>query len=311
MLNSEDKMFDRICKNLSNIKFKINRWRFIEVIIATITIIAFFYAINFFTSTAKIEISNQIPFPPNISLKLISDFYAQNGKKIPTALTPLFHNKNLKDDNLVTSTSPEIYILENIEQWNKIDGFWEKRISALESVLGNHDYKPTVAGKGYIFGECLDTADFRNLLKKAKKLLEEKDYYIFLISGLNSYCIHNHVTIKNVGEVDLKNIEVFIPSPESRITDKRDNNIIKTLFEPKMFHKTKIDSSGITINIPMIKRNNSFHVTIASKENQIFTDEATYSFDNDYVINKPKLFIGFCAILLFMIFFCDVFTRKS
>lgn len=286
-------------------------WRLVEIITSTIAIVAFLFGAHFFTSKAGLKVENEMLFSPGISLQLISEFYVANDKDIPSALKQFFPEQGFLDDsNIVTSTSPEIYTLKSIDHLSKVDGFFKEKISKLESVLGTYDFKSTIAGTGYMFDGYVAIKDFKNLLKEAKKVLTEKDYYIFLIAGLNSHCIHNNVQIRNVGDIDLKNIKVYIYSPESRVTGKRDRNIIKTLFASKILHEIRNDIDGITIQIPMLKRNKSFFLTVVSKENQINTDEIFYSYQNDYVIDKAKLIWIFLGLFMLMLIFCDVFRSR-
>jgi hypothetical protein len=96
-----------------------------------------------------------------------------------------------------------------------------------------------------------------------------------------------------------------------RILDKTTNHQTGTYFgeDDIVFYESKIDSNGITVKIPMVKRNENFHITVVSKENKIFTDEATYSYQNDYIIEIYKLIIWGFALWVLMIIFCGVFKK--
>lgn len=290
--------------NLSNIRTK-DAMKFFQLIIYTISIVAFLAAIEYFSAKSSLSVT-VINSPLGYCMDTVKNFYKTNNLEIPKSLieddklTKLFTEEtSFVDDNYIfeTGSTSSYDLITAIKQGQNI-GMLTWYIEQLEAQIGKYHYRK-FCDVWISRGEFYQEDKFSDILKYIKTKLTPQEYFIFLTALLFSREIENTIWIKNNGDIDLKDIVIIIPSPLSKITDSRGNNILATRIISTDVHKIKKMPDNVEIYLPNLKKNHIFDLCITTRENQIENNELFYSFKEEKCINKLRMLVT--GIIIFSI----------
>ncbi len=289
-------------------------FKLLQIVVYSLSIIAFFIGLDYFSSKPSIKIVNFIPIPHagSIAINSLSPFYKKNNLSIPQYFQTMPQLKNLffyeKEENSgIGFTPPEV--LEAIKKYKDFD-VPNDLIKELHESVQKFKYK-----KGsWVFGggRIIEKKNLNEILKLLKENLTKNEYYTFLAAFIYSKVLYNQIILKNDGDIDLKDIKLLIPSPFSRVSNTRDNNILD--FEPHsvIFYDIEKLENGLILQIPFLKKGDFFSFNIVSRENQIDVEEIMSNFKEDFKIyNKRKIFVGVPITFIVMVIICILLKGKN
>jgi len=276
-------------------------------IISAISIVAFLLAVDYFVAKPSLRIGINTT-PRGYYMDSLLKFYQANNIHFPKqlkedkSLRKLFaRDTNMIDPNYVNITGwiSDEELIGAIVRGQEIGSFVEYRIDQLERQIGKYTYTKHIYGyiedRGYY-----DEQKFRPTLDYIRSKLPKSDYYIFLAALIHSREVFNTVFITNDGDIDLKNVRVTLPSPFSKVTDSRANNILSCRPATSLLHEVVDGISGITLRLPSLKKGESLSLYIRTRENEIKRCEVFTSYERDNLIDRYRVILYFFLILIIM-----------
>jgi len=290
-------------------------FKLLQIVVYSLSIIAFFIGLDYFSSKPSIEIVNFFTIPNDaseIAINSLLPFYKKNDLNIPQYFQTMPRLKNLffyekEEDSGIGFTPPEV--LEAIKKYKDFD-VPNDLIKELHESVQKFKYK-----KGsWVFGggRIIKKENLNKILKLLKENLTKNEHYTFLAAFIYSRVFYNQIILKNDGDIDLKDIKLLIPSPFSRVSNTRDNNILD--FEPHsvIFYDIEKLENGLILQIPYLKKGDFFSFNIVSRENQIDVEEIMSNFKEDFKIyNKRKIFVGVPIVFIIMVIICICLKGKN
>lgn len=285
----------------------------IGFVTSAITIVAFLVAVDFFSAASSLYISVKTSHL-GYYMDSLKKYYTDNNLKFPDqiyenkSLNKIFsqslnkRNPNYIDQGDADSDELAVKAIANGQDITT-SGFVEYRIKKLEKQLDNYTYEKHVYSSNNDGRGFYDEQDFRPVLDIIQSKLSKEEYYTFLVALIRSReCFHN-MFIKNDGDVDLKNVKITIPAPLSKVTEGREKNILSYEVAGKLLHEVAGGTVDLTIYLPSLKKGQLLSLQITTRENQIKSEEIFYSYDRNNIINKYRILLYFCIILLAMLIF--------
>lgn len=286
---------------------KIDAIKLFQVLIYSISVVTFFYALNYFSGRSSIDVFVSSS-PTGFYMDTVQEFYKKNNIEIPKiliedkSLSKLFKTETISIPenyiNIGAGTS-DFRLINAIRQGQMMGGYIKLRTEELEHQIGRHTYKKMF----YVYGDSrgfYPEEDFKKILNYIKPQLSREDYFVFLSALIFSREITNEISITNNGDVDLKKIEVIIPSPLGKITESRENNILSINVTSTLPHNIRENIDNINIYLARMKKNESLGLSIITRENQIEKDEISTFFNEVKEINIGKVMIAWFIILFLM-----------
>lgn len=287
----------------------LNLMKAFQLFVHAITIVAFFYAAGYFSKRASLKVSViLIPTSHRFYMDTVPEFYKRNNIVLPQLF---YEDEMLKkmipegtDDmdeyiNIADGTS-DLDVIKAIKRGQKT-GLIGRRIELLEPHMKKLRY----------YKHIYDGTDFRGfhpyeqvdaLLKYTKGKLTCEEYYTFLCAVIFSREVSHNIYIENTGDVDLKEINLTIPAPLSKVTESRDGNILNFEEIPRtLLSYIQESSNAITLSLPRLKRKEHFTLQVTTRENQIEEGDILRSFSSDRAINKVALILLPIVVFLAMI----------
>lgn len=293
-------------------KLKINRIRTFDIntiIVTTISIVAFFSAVDYFTAVTFLKINvfhNKLGFYMGSLVK----FYEQRQIKIPDLFynDPLLKglmnnnfpdiNKNYVQPGDVTSDDKIIRALRAGQKFN--DYILERRINMLKEQSDKYEYKKKVWGPSEIGLRGFYPPEmFKDVLKYIESVLSKEQFYVFYSGLIHSREVYNSVWIKNDGKTFLSDIRLVIPSPISKINEYRNNNILSYNVAGNIINEVELLENKLIVKIPSLKVGDFIQVNITSRENKISDKEIYYSYKSEKIFEKNKMFVH--ALIIFIL----------
>jgi hypothetical protein len=129
-----------------------------------------------------------------------------------------------------------------------------------------------------------------SIRKLFKQKFSELEYYTFICALLYARRVENEIYIENNSEIDLEDIKILIPSPESKITGGKMNNIlgVESDYIPLITYNARKEENSLIIDIPRMKPKDFLQVAIITRENEILASSILSSFKEKPTINKPR-----------------------
>lgn len=283
----------------------------IGFVISAITIVAFLVAVDFFSAVSSLNISVKT-FHLGYYMDSLKNYYTDNNLKFPNqiyenkSLNKIFsqsltkRNPNYIDQGDADSDELAVKAIANGQDITT-SGFVEYRIKKLEKQLDNYTYEKHVYSFNSDRREFYDEQDFKPVLDIIQSKLSKEEYYTFLVALIRSRERFQNIFINNDGDVDLKNVKITIPAPLSKVTESREKNILSFQVVGKLLHEVANGTVDLTIYLPSLKKGQFLSLQITTRENQIKSEEIFYSYARDNIINKNRILLYFCIILLVMV----------
>lgn len=286
-----------------------------NILIVAIAITTFLTALDYFSAKPSLSIrSFFIKSEAHFMTNYIKEFYIINEISTPKAIFNDILLKKLFDDYNTSFPSPLSNpnasgkeTIEAIKNSKRVfsNYTFDRRTDRLIDQLGKYEYKKRVWSSST--GTLIQKVTIKNILDYAKKVLDNKDYYIFLCSVLHSRMIDNSISVKNDGEVDLSNIEIIVPYPYTHFYGNRQNSLISESVYGHPLHTSKKFNDHIIYQIPKLKVNESLFLTIYTRENRIDSDEIATKYEAVKYVNK-KQSLWTCACLFLIMSFLATFS---
>lgn len=274
-----------------------------QLISISLAILAALTAGDFFTSRPglRIDIWSDKYYYRGAS---IHEFYMANNLDT-TAFGRNFIQKHFKSPNDTLPTAlinpfyvPNLDIIELIKQGYNIDYVLSSRILDLEihfqdSVFIRHIYPLSI--------ESILTRDqVQELIELIKNKYTKRDYYVFLTSLLYARQYTQNVWIKNIGSLELQNINIQIPAPLSRISGRREKTMIDYEVVGNIPYDIDKEEDRIKMFIPSLKKDQHLIIRITTRENRIVNKDLYYTYKDYYVLKAHKLVAYYIIILVFI-----------
>ena len=190
----------------------------LSLVTSTITVVAFLLAVDYFTAKPSLNIGVNSR-PVGYYMASVLAFYEQNNVPFPRQLledqslrdvfTP---NARLTDTNYadISDSSSDEEVVRAILRGQELGWYNQRRIELLEKQIGKYTYTKHIYdhsdGRGFY-----NEQEFMPILDGIRSKLSESDYFIFLAALIHSREVFSHVSIKNDGHVDLRNVRITFP----------------------------------------------------------------------------------------------------
>lgn len=283
-----------------------------QLVVHAISIVAFLTAIDYFSKKSSIRIGIH-PEPAGYYMDTVEKFYKENEIELPQIFREggqfswMFKKeKDFKDHVTIGDGTSDEDLIRAIKKGQKMGGYVHRRIERLEHQMEKYHYKKTIyfnlESRGFYPKEY-----FKKPLSLLKKQLSPEDYYIFLSALISSREVHHDIFIKNDGEIDLRDLTIVIPSPLSKITERRENNILDAKIVDSYLHQINKNANTAIISLPFLKNGETFSLNVITRENELEKDSFFYSFKESKTIDLKKLILTgiitfFCMVFLVIFF---------
>ncbi len=287
-------------KNIIIFLIKIN---LISSILQTISIIAFFTAINIFSTnpSVKTQVLDELT---KYDMGVLREFYIKNEFTIPkiilnSGLGDLIKKDTSLDVSLSTGfTDSDIILIQKLKVRNLSGGLLSNRIEKLKNYLDTNRYFKHIYMTPSPANQTMKENITDDFLEVLEKQVSNKEYYIFLTALTYARVQYNQISITNNGDVDLIDFNLYIPAPVSKIIEKRDNNILNVEWlNDNIINHIKHDPLGISINVPRLNRDENFLLQIQTRENIITKEDLKITYNSTIKINKMSIFIWCIGLL--------------
>jgi hypothetical protein len=288
-------------------------------ITSTIAILAILTAFDFFSKKPEVEV--KIVFdgskpeakynPDNIV-----EFYSEYNFKIPNILSPLLfipEEDSLSNLYLTTDWTNDLqifYLLKNIPKIYALDDYVKIRTEELDKDLSELRVHGTMMmGGEYGWSDW----KFRKILSELKEnKISEKDYYIFLCAGINRRTITQTVRVNNNGAIDLKDFNLVIHAPFSRVTKSQSGNILSTNFlSARTLFSTKSDSQSTTLSFQNLRKGESIFADVTTRENKLKEADIGYTYKEENILDTNVLWSNTTIIFVIMIILTAFFNKNN
>lgn len=296
---------------IKNVRKK-DAMKLFQVIVYTISIVAFLTAIDYFSKKLSLNIGIH-PQSSGYYMDTVEKFYKQNEIELPQIFLEgsqfawvFKKEKDFKDHVTIGDGTSDEDLIRAIKKGQEMGGYVHRRIEHLERQIENYHYKKHIY-VGFESRGFYPEKDFKKPLSVIKNQLLPEEYYIFLSALIFSREVRHIIFIKNDGEIDLKDLTIVIPSPLSKITERRDNNILDVELVGSFLHQIKQNSDTVMISLPFFKKGETFSLDVITRENELDKNDIFYSFKELKPINLKRLAITgiitfFCMALLALFF---------
>jgi len=284
---------------------------FIGIIISVIAVTAFLIGLNFFISSPSLKVSlhkSSKLLDPNLLYK----FYRENNFNIPLAVKNTIIDEEPTKIKGVGINSP---LILKLKFFNPVENpkFFESQAEILENDLINEKIE-----NNYVFhpptrsGVPIDSL-FSEVLPRIKSSITASDYYKLLVGVKSSIKHLNAIKIENNGDIDLKNIKIYIPFPLSEVYGNREKTFIEIWPTPiNAFHTLDRDKSKIIIQLPILHENKAVSgLYISTKETPIYENEIAHSYDKVITVDVKETITWSAILLFFSLFIHCAWPRKQ
>ena len=289
-------------------KLELDGTKLIQIVVCTISVIAFLEGIRYFSAKPSLQIKVH-PTPYGYFMDTVRSFYQKNKFEIPeiffnepTLKKIFFHERRNGGIDLLI---PEIlkFLQEDINM--KIP---KQLTEDLEKRIKDYEYE-----RGIWFssaGEYIEEEKFKGVLQFLKSKLSEQEYFVFISALIYSREIDHNIFINNDGDVDLKELTFIIPSPWGKIEESRDNNILNFQFiSSKELHIADEKPDRLMLSIPELKRKRGFSIKVRTRENQIDQNDILNTYKADYQIQEWKVFQHTIFVFIVIFLLCVFLTK--
>lgn len=284
-----------------------------EVVIYSAAIVGLFSALDYFSTSPSVLIGSEV-FSKGTTHKKIINFYSDNGFDLPDTVKKQFgiigKIPRTVERLYVTNLLSDKEIMACLKNKNCRQDYLDIKIDEMLTAVENPRYQLSgdgIMSEGYVRTENV----IREMENELKKGLNKHDYLTFLYSMVFSRTVENKITIENTGDIDLINMEVIIPSPYSRLTQTRENNLLSVKYGPASVYQLKGYDDRIVLKIPKLQIGQKFIYVILTKENSIESNEIIYSFEANRVINKLRAILLWVVLLVIMLALKILFNGKN
>jgi len=151
------------------------------------------------------------------------------------------------------------------------------------------------------------------LTRLFKEKFSKSDYYNFLCALLYSRRVENPIRITNNSNINLENIKIFVPSPESKLTgrDSCNFNGIESDLNPTIVYDIRIEENKLVIDIPVMKPSDFLQLRIVTKENAISFSNISVSYQEKPTIDKKRAWKFTIRLFLVLISLQFILHRKK
>jgi hypothetical protein len=281
--------------------------QFLSSVETTIVIIAFLYAVDYFTANSSINVS--VPHFPEAryDVSRVSSFYAINNIDLPdtslhSLLRPMFRGDHNRPDGYINvwSGSTEQEILQALKKGQSEDDFlsvW--RIKELEQRLRETTYKRQLFGWD---GEGYDQATVEEILATVKEGLSVKEYYELVVALMSSRVFDNMIYITNSGETNLTDVTVTIPAPVSRISGDRSNTILGCALITQVLTDHEVLKGKTLVHAEALEPGQWVNARISTTEFALDTTEFSATYTSSRVFHKQMLWVWFSIVWIVVLF---------
>jgi hypothetical protein len=278
----------------------------VAVVTSTIAIVAFLLAVDYFTAKPSLKISVFTTYH-GFYRDSVVHYYKENAIEIPKQL---YEDKSLRglfpkepkapdpnDGTVVGTHASDELLIELMGKGRDLGRYLPPRIEMLENHIDKYTYKK----RTYAFVDWrgfYDPNTFQPVLDRIKSILSQEQYYVFLAAFIRSREIQHTINVNNDGAIDLKNVEIIIPAPVSKVTENRTKNILDCQIQGQLLRRIIQEDDHMTLILPRLKKGESLGLRVRTRENLITEDDILRSFERAVSIDKKEVWAWFLGIFV-------------
>lgn len=276
--------------------------QFIKDLVTAIGLTAFLMAADYFTDRASVHVGWSL-LTHDYTRTVVDDFFRDNEIDPPAILTsgPLEYILQESDSlpDLIKhdwySHVDYIRYLQSDSVKPKIDAI-DSRCRDLEEGLSASHY--SIPGRHFSYlGRSWGDSQVQEILDFVRSRSTALDYYVVLSALLYSRTYRQDFVVYNDGDLDLRNIQITVPAPISRLTRTRDRNIIHFQAGDEVLNEFEQQLDRTTLRIPILKVGQRYFFTVWSRENQLNDSDLTYTYQSDRELDSWKIALWLLILL--------------
>ncbi len=272
----------------------------IQLLVYIFTITAFFAGLDLFSTRPSLNINKTIfPSADCVNRELLQSFYIHEYQfQIPNAIEPLMPDENYLKSKAREGREASIdlaatirYLEQNESERNNIDNLLKEEnfIPRLESSVKD---VTTRARQIRVYSKHCINLD--RLWEKHQSLIKAKlnteEYFIFLAALTSARAIDQQLTIKNDGDVALRDVKIHIMAPYREALGSRKDNIlhIESLITQilSVYHRYP---DFVEIEVPYLGINKTITYRIVTRDKALQTDEIYHAYKENKSIRVGKV----------------------
>lgn len=147
------------------------------------------------------------------------------------------------------------------------------------------------------FGGMWTNEVINEILCCVESLGSPMEYLTVIAAVIYSRTYGQHVSVKNDGGVDLRDIDVTVPAPVSRLSQRRDGNILYYRVMGDLLYDIEKYSDRITVHIPSLKQGQYVSIQVLTRENQLIDTDLLCTYKSDRKFSLITIYAYVLGIL--------------
>lgn len=303
-------VWQKIITLLAHLKsFIVSTWlpsreHFAGDVVKAFTIVAFLFAADYFTDKPSLE-ARIWDVQKAYYRSFVKDFFRDNQIDSPPILTetPLRYILEESDQFPQALTNPQGPNIEHIREELRRQGYAASgsmisyHTSQLDRYFDLSRYRKHV----YMFpdfGSMWTDEGLNEFLCCVESISSPMEYYTILAAVIYSRTYRQQVSVKNDGDVDLSDIDVTVPAPVSRLSQRRGGNILYYRVMGDLLYDIEQYSDRITVHIPSLKQGQYVGIEVLTRENQLIDTDLLCTYKSDRRFGLAKIWIWAIGILI-------------
>lgn len=278
-------------------------------VVKALSIVAFLFAANYFTDKASVKAhvwaTNMMYYQ-----SFVPSFFRDN-EITPSAIlkTPQLRFILEESDQYPQALSnPQGPIIDYILEVQKLKDTSYANMSRhhsrqLEKHFDSSRYRKHIFTSPDLGGAWMNEG-INEILCRAESLGSATEYLTVLAAIISCRTYNHSISVKNDGNVDLKDISVIIPAPLSRLSQRRDGNILHYKVMTTGLYNIDEYNDRFIIHIPSLKHNGDpVGIEVITRENQLIDSDllCTYTSDRVFSLTEILLYALVALILQWLI----------
>lgn len=289
--------------------------KLLDVITFTLVVSGALTALDYFTAKPSMRVYRVEGSHPLIDYNFgkIRKFYDDNNLRIPDKLLEILQQKPDSDEiyGSVISES-DIEFVKPIREPGKWGmGRMAGRIKKLEHQIRHYnDYRRRGPIRGYSWTGQEQFERILDYIKEQK--MPQNAYFTFLLAGINTRRINEEIVFQNNGETDLRNVRIVITAPISPTSNTNWGKILHIEHESWYAYEVQQLPDRVVINAPAIwPMLENLPINITTQENQLDINRIQFSFEEERIINIPKVYKTTLRVFLITVVFSLIFRGRK
>ena len=174
------------------------------------------------------------------------------------------------------------------------------QIEDFEKRLDTHSYFRHISGLAP--NEGVDLDELKKYLPDLKAELPPKEYGQLLLALVYSKSIENRISVRNDGNVDLRDVSLIVASPLAKTTESREGNILSVDPTIHMLYSIIEHKDRVEVHLPVLKKGYTFQLFLHTRENRITEPDVSCFFEEYITIRGEDLILVALVSFLLMVF---------